>query len=193
MIGIDIWNGSTSQVQNYIQGSGRNITYPIAMNGGDLGSDWDLGRTSFVIVDANGIIKFVTPQSTTYTRRFSQYKDEMKDILDELIQAIEIESDPIHVPSHFDLYQNYPNPFNGSTVIRIKLPQGSANQLTDITVYDALGKEIKSLVSRKMSAGEYEFRWNAVDNNDQNVSAGVYFISLKSGINHLTRKMIYIP
>ena len=61
-------------------------------------------------------------------------------------------------PDHFELSQNYPNPFNPSTTISYQVPRASR---VSITVYDLIGREVKSLVDEVRDAGSYEVPFDA--------------------------------
>lgn len=79
------------------------------------------------------------------------------------------------IPSDFILYQNYPNPFNPVTKIKFSLP---TSQFTVLKVFDITGREIAKLVSESLSAGEYEYRFDA---GEFGLSSGVYFYRLSAG------------
>ncbi|MFC2136155.1 T9SS type A sorting domain-containing protein [Bacteroidota bacterium] len=91
------------------------------------------------------------------------------------------------VPQNFKLMQNYPNPFNPTTRINYTVPFVGigGNVSVQIKIFDIRGKEIKTLVSRWLSPGEYY-----VDFNAGGLSSGVYFyqIELDNQYN-LTKKM----
>jgi hypothetical protein len=87
-------------------------------------------------------------------------------------------------PTEFKLYDNYPNPFNPTTIIRYSVPEAS---LTSIKIYNALGKEVSSLVNEPKSAGTYEVEFNA-----HNLSSGIYYCTLQAGSLIQTKKMILI-
>ena len=59
--------------------------------------------------------------------------------------------------------------------------------ITRLTIYDMLGREIKTLVDKELKAGEYELNFDA-----SNYSSGIYFYSLSSGDFYETKKMILI-
>jgi hypothetical protein len=79
------------------------------------------------------------------------------------------------LPEKFEFYQNFPNPFNPSTRIRFTIPQEAK---VDIKVYNLLGKEITELLNETRRSGEYEISWNGRDSNGNEMSSGVYFITL---------------
>ncbi|MEO8209639.1 MAG: T9SS type A sorting domain-containing protein [bacterium] len=76
------------------------------------------------------------------------------------------------IPASFELYQNFPNPFNTETVIRYSLNE---NLFIKLKVYDALGKEVVSLVNEKQNAGTYEINFNALS-----LISGIYFYKLEA-------------
>ena len=80
--------------------------------------------------------------------------------------------------------QNYPNPFNPSTTIRFYIEErGKVN----LTIYDILGRRVKTLVNEIREPGEYEVSFNA-----SNLASGVYIYRLQSNEQVLTRKFILI-
>jgi flagellar hook assembly protein FlgD/DNA/RNA endonuclease YhcR with UshA esterase domain len=81
------------------------------------------------------------------------------------------------VPTQFSLDQNYPNPFNPTTTIRFGLPAAASVRLT---VYDALGREISTLVNEEMGAGYLTVTWNGTNNDGARVASGVYFYRLQA-------------
>ncbi len=58
---------------------------------------------------------------------------------------------------------------------------------TKITVYDILGKEIKTLVNTKLNPGTHE-----VDFDEANLPSGVYFYRLETESFTETKKMVLI-
>ncbi len=91
---------------------------------------------------------------------------------------------PNEMPGSYELTQNYPNPFNPSTKIKFSLPKSSFAKLV---VYDALGREVESLVDEQLSAGTYEAVWSA-----DKYSSGIYFYTLTSGEFSQTNKMLLL-
>lgn len=73
-------------------------------------------------------------------------------------------------PERFELKANYPNPFNPTTTIPYEIAE--AGHVT-LSVYDALGREVATLVNRQQSAGSYHQAFDA-----GNLSSGMYFYQL---------------
>lgn len=88
----------------------------------------------------------------------------------------------LEVPKEFVLGQNYPNPFNPETYIEFDIMK---REHVELTIYDALGKEIARLVNQELEAGRYRSNWNAI-----NYPSGIYFYSIKTNENSMTRKMV---
>ncbi len=90
-----------------------------------------------------------------------------------LVTAIEESA----IPSSFDLVRNYPNPFNPTTTIEYQL--GGRGQVT-LAVFDALGREVKTLMTGTADAGSYKLTWDGRDNINRLLSSGVYFVRLQT-------------
>jgi hypothetical protein len=105
-------------------------------------------------------------------------------------QALVSTDDPQSVPNAFALNQNYPNPFNPSTQISFDIPE--ASELVSLSVYNILGQNINTLVSRSMSAGRYTQEWDATDELGNPVASGIYFYELRSSDFVSRKKMLLI-
>jgi hypothetical protein len=93
------------------------------------------------------------------------------------------------VPVGIALEQNYPNPFNPATVIRYSLPSAARVRLT---VYDLMGRQVKTLIDEHEDAGVYETRWKGVTGSGMPAATGVYFYTLEAGSSTITRKMLLV-
>jgi hypothetical protein len=101
-----------------------------------------------------------------------------------LAEIIGIKNISTEIPSEYSLSQNYPNPFNPTTNIRYEI-QNSGN--VKLIVFDALGREIETLVNEKQSAGTYEATFNA-----SQYPSGMYFYRLETEKFSAVKKMILI-
>jgi len=93
------------------------------------------------------------------------------------------------VPEAFSLHQNYPNPFNPVTSLRYDLPEDG---LVNITVYDMIGRIVKTLVHSSQTAGYKSVNWDATNDRNEPVSAGLYLYTIESGKFSQTRKMVLL-
>ncbi len=87
-------------------------------------------------------------------------------------------------PNTISLHQNYPNPFNPSTKINFDLRNSAFAMLR---VYDITGREVKTLVNEKLTAGSYTYDFNASE-----LPSGVYFYQLQTDGFVETKKMILL-
>jgi hypothetical protein len=88
------------------------------------------------------------------------------------------------IPNSYSLNQNYPNPFNPATNIKFNL---SKEGFVKLAVYDGVGREVKSLVSENLRAGEYEVNFEA-----KGLTSGAYFYKLAVNDFIQTKKMILV-
>jgi hypothetical protein len=84
-------------------------------------------------------------------------------------------------PAQYQLYQNYPNPFNPITTIAFDLPKPGTPQLI---IFDALGREILTLVNAPMAAGRHTVQFDASP-----LPSGVYYYRLNFEGRVLTKRM----
>jgi len=85
---------------------------------------------------------------------------------------------------NYILMQNYPNPFNPSTKISFSISQSG---MTSVKIYDVLGNEAATLIDRELTAGSYDFEFNA-----SGLTSGVYYYTLISGSFVQTKKMLLL-
>ena len=93
------------------------------------------------------------------------------------------------LPQGFALEQNFPNPFNPFTTLRYDLPE---NALVNITIYDMMGRVVKTMVNSQQNAGFKSVRWNATNDKGSPVSAGLYLYTIQAGEFRKTKKMVLL-
>ena len=93
------------------------------------------------------------------------------------------------IPKKFALHQNYPNPFNPITTLRYDLPEGA---LVNVTIYDMMGRVVKTMVNSQQNAGFKSVRWNATNDKGFQVSAGLYLYTIQAGEFRQTKKMVLL-
>lgn len=94
------------------------------------------------------------------------------------------EDEPTELPRKTSLRQNYPNPFNPFTQIQYEIAQPGRVQLT---IYDATGREIETLVNRIEFSGRYTVQFSG-----QYLSTGLYFYTLRVDNKQITKKMLLL-
>ncbi len=115
--------------------------------------------------------------------------DEM--ILDDVVvnffEDTAVESGAPTAPTEFALADNYPNPFNPQTTIEYSLQKADH---VAVNVYSLNGRLVQTLVNGYQSAGTHSVVFNGVDNAGNVLSSGVYFYTLTSGNQTITKKMV---
>jgi hypothetical protein len=92
--------------------------------------------------------------------------------------------DETNPPTKYSLTQNYPNPFNPTTTINYSLSK-SGN--VKITVYNAIGSKVTTIVNEYKPAGNYSVQFNG-----SNLASGIYLYRLESGNFSDTKKLILL-
>jgi hypothetical protein len=86
----------------------------------------------------------------------------------------------------FRLGEARPNPFNPKTAISYELPQAGGVQ---ITIYDAAGRIVRSLVNGEMPAGSHVAEWDGRDDAGRAAGSGIYFYAMRAGAYQSQRRM----
>lgn len=102
------------------------------------------------------------------------------------ISATNIQSSQIKIATA-RLLTNYPNPFNGSTKMEYQTPAPSKAVLT---IYDNLGRTVKTSTVNHAVAGEYSYDWDGTDSNGLSVSSGIYHVRIELDGQVLSKSVI---
>ena len=98
-----------------------------------------------------------------------------------------------NIPDKYELHQNYPNPFNPSTTIKFNIRPPFTPLLSKegtgvvLKIYDALGKEVATLVNDNLSPGMYK-----VELDGSNLNSGVYFYRIETGSFTEMKRMLLL-
>jgi len=93
------------------------------------------------------------------------------------------------ITKYFSLSQNYPNPFNPVTTLYYNLPEES---FVNITIYDLMGNTVKEIVNQVETSGFKSVQWNATNDRNEPVSAGLYLYTIQAGEFRQTKKMVLL-
>ncbi len=94
---------------------------------------------------------------------------------DDIVTLVETAKQTL--PASYALSQNVPNPFNSATTISYAVPEAASIRLC---VYDLTGRLIRNLVNGYQQSGSYVVIWNGQDEEQREVSSGVYFYRLET-------------
>ena len=92
-------------------------------------------------------------------------------------------------PITYSLYNAYPNPFNPFTTLRYDLPEDA---MVNITIYDMMGRNVKTMVNSQQNAGFKSIQWDATNDAGAPVSAGLYLYTIESKQFRQTKKMVLL-
>ncbi len=98
-------------------------------------------------------------------------------------EAAEADPDP-EIPLRTELLPNFPNPFNPSTTIQFRVDREAH---VTITVYNALGRKVATLIDRMQEPGLQEVQFDA-----SHLSSGIYFYRIQTDRFTETRSMALI-
>jgi hypothetical protein len=90
----------------------------------------------------------------------------------------------LNLPENFRLEQNFPNPFNPTTNIDYELGE---SQLVMLKVFDAVGKEVTTLVNERQYPGKHEVVFSG-----KGLPSGIYFYQLITKNYLTTKKMVLL-
>jgi hypothetical protein len=89
----------------------------------------------------------------------------------------------------YTLHGNYPNPFNSSTKIKYTLNEATP---VKISIYDVLGRHVKTLVNNQQAAGDYHIDWDGRNIAGQLVTSGMYFYRFQTKRGVKIRKLLLL-
>ena len=92
-------------------------------------------------------------------------------------------------PITYSIYNAYPNPFNPFTTLRYVLPEDA---MVNITIYDMMGRNVKTMVNSQQNAGFKSIQWDATNDAGAPVSAGLYLYTIESKQFRQTKKMVLL-
>jgi hypothetical protein len=141
-----------------------------------------IGGTSYYQGDHIALISNGNHLNAFWMADYSGIYQVWSSVIDETLLDVKDHSDG--TPDSYALYQNYPNPFNPSTRIRYSIGKES---FVSLKIYDALGREVETLVYGIQRTGNHEASFKA-----DNLSTGIYFYTLRSGNFQSTKKMLIL-
>ncbi len=158
----DVWNNYIDYKDHAYPGSGTISADPMFANSGE--GDFTLLPGSPCIGTADDGTDMGNP-NTNWTTDISEPENGV-------------------TPENMALLKNYPNPFNPSTTIEFGIFRAGKVKLT---VYNILGKTVRTLLNERLQAGVHKVTFYASD-----LPSGVYYYILNNGSKNKTGKMLLI-
>ncbi len=92
-------------------------------------------------------------------------------------------------PVRFALNAGNPSPFGLASRISYSIAEAGP---VSLTVYDATGRAVKTLVNSNLAVGNHSASWNGTDSRGELVPTGVYFYRLACASGTLTAKTVLL-
>ena len=160
----------------------------------DSSTGYAVGDSGLILRTSNGGINWTIQNSNTTKKLFDVYftdhttgiiAGEDGTILTTTTGGLTfLNSNSEFIPEGYYLSQNYPNPFNPVTEIEFGIPD---LEFVTLKVYDALGKEVRTIVNENLSQGNFKAEFDGSD-----LPSGIFYYKLEAGDNVLTRKMLLL-
>jgi hypothetical protein len=93
------------------------------------------------------------------------------------------------LPITYNLHNAYPNPFNPKTTLHYDLPEDA---MVSITIYDMMGRVVNTLINGSQTSGYKTIQWDATNDRNEPVSAGLYLYTIQAGEFRQTKKMVLL-
>ncbi|MCH7926065.1 MAG: T9SS type A sorting domain-containing protein, partial [Planctomycetes bacterium] len=97
--------------------------------------------------------------------------------------------DKVDLPQDFMLHPAYPNPMRTTTTLVFDIPVSTA---VEITIFDILGKRIKTLVNGYLPGGIHRIDWEGDSESGHALGSGVFFVRMRAGEQVLTQKLVLL-
>ena len=188
-LGIDTWTGSSIsnvasfQATTVTPNLPMGVTYPLLIAGKNVAEEYGVTYDRSMVIDQQGVIRYYGGS------HFGGHNwSAINDLVQGLLTTTSISDDSVS-PYKFELKPNYPNPFNPETNIPFTVNE---TQKVKLEIYNITGQLVKTVINGTFASGSYTAAWNAVDNNNNPVSSGIYFGRLSGEKVSQTRQIILL-
>jgi hypothetical protein len=146
-----------------------------------------IGKSSIIIESSNNITKLIASKIETVSGG-KLIKEIGQDVASE--KSVDV-SDGFDngLPTEFVIEKAYPNPFNPTTRIRYGVSTPSA---VNVAIYDMTGRLVSDYEIGEKAPGWHEFTWQGTDKHGQQVSTGMYFVTMRAGEHFQKQKVTFL-
>ena len=191
-LGIDIWDADPANVQAVWVDDGL-ATYPMLVNGSQVGSDYGVGQDYYFVIDHEGIVRYRSGPGPLGERFVDgEIREAIEASLDDLAEFLaeeeevttEVAASP-QLPAGFEVGHLYPNPFNSETTLSFTV--SAAGPLT-LRLFDLNGRVARDW-SGHFEVGRHSLSWDGRDRAGNPLASGVYIASVGQGSRVISRKV----
>lgn len=176
VVGIDLWNGSASQLAQFKVQTGA--TFPLALNGAAAaGGNLEVlygTYDNYIVLNKQGIVRYHAALAWPHGTRY--HLDEIRACVDSLVGPT-LDA-PEGRPATISL-SAAPNPARGPVRVTLALP--TAERQVRVSVHDVAGRELAVLADGPVAAGRHEWHWDGSDARGNRAAPGLYLIRASAG------------
>jgi hypothetical protein len=155
----------------------------ISQTNGDNSTDWSVFVSAGPINLAVGAedtvaFAFVGGNNLSDIKANADHAQSLYDTLHFVEQPAHAADEPVRIGAPgYALAAGSPTPFRTQTTIAYEIARKG---MVTISVYNALGAKVRTLVSGVIDPGTYTVTWNGRDQHERKLPAGIYFYRMKT-------------
>lgn len=168
-----------------------------------------IGRSSIIIESKDNNTNIIASKIETVSggklKRIVVQDDEIsKNVNDSIETGTEASASFDNgLPTEFVIEKAYPNPFNSTTTIRYACPTfrrgipvvetpRQVGASVHIAIYDMTGRLVSDYNIGEKTPGWHEFTWQGTDSHGQQVSTGIYLVTMRAGEYFQKQKVTFL-
>lgn len=146
-------------------------------------------RAPIPAVENGDIYVFVDPEIEDQREYFYQLQLVFKDGTEIFIENLIASTGLMELlPVTTTLTGSYPNPFNNGAIISLAVGKEQRDQIR-LSVFDALGRKVRCLTHGHFSPGNYFIMFDGLDDDGNELTSGIYFLTMQGGGQAETKKI----
>jgi hypothetical protein len=188
VLGVDLWNGTLSQVNGFKGVTGA--TFPLLLNGATA-SGGNLSQLygtydNYLVINKQGIVRYHAQLRWPAGNRY--HLGEIRAAVDSLLAPV-VSADGA-APAGFAL-DAVPNPSRGAVRLSFANPTG-APLAARVEVFDLIGRRVARLWEGPAPAGVTTLSWDGRDGSGRALAPGVYLVDAIVGPQRIRRRVVRV-